>query len=115
MPRLHQERHLLDTPPYERVEVCPFCGAGDFFEFDFYVEKSEVAICLLPIITELNRYVADLKGLFGEGCDSRVLSNCIARLAELLFELFDYIPVSLERRILKCDSNSECESILMRL
>ena len=28
------ETHGLDTPPYEKIAVCPYCGTTDFEEID---------------------------------------------------------------------------------
>lgn len=28
------ETHGLDTPPYERIAVCPHCGSDDYEEFN---------------------------------------------------------------------------------
>ncbi len=28
------ETHGLDTPPYEKIAVCPMCGADDYTELE---------------------------------------------------------------------------------
>ena len=28
------EKHGLDTPPYEKIAVCPHCGADDYEELE---------------------------------------------------------------------------------
>ena len=35
------ETHSLDTPPYERISVCPYCGATDFKEINEYDLEEE--------------------------------------------------------------------------
>lgn len=36
------ETHGLDTPPYEKIAVCPYCGADDFKEINEYDLEEEI-------------------------------------------------------------------------
>lgn len=33
-PKATIERHGLDSPPFERVDVCPYCGENSFEEIE---------------------------------------------------------------------------------
>ncbi len=107
--------HGLDSPPYEKIAICPYCGSAEFFEFDFGIEKAEVASVLMSTITKLNRCSNLIKSVFGEGGVNKDLSESISELSEFIYEMFDYIPTKIERRILNCDTDKECECILMYL
>ena len=35
------EKHGLDTPPYEKIAVCPYCRSNDFEEVDEDLEEDD--------------------------------------------------------------------------
>lgn len=114
-PQFYKERHGLDSEPYERVAVCPYCNSGNFYKFNAEVEKLEVAEKILPAITHLNKYINSLKNLFGACAQNSDLSDGLGLIAELISEMFDYIPINIERKIFEMDTEKECEKILFYL
>lgn len=107
-----EETHGLDTPPYERVAVCPFCESTDFNEFDPSVEKIEVAQKLLEIILGLNRYTTALKDIYGAQMSNSDLENALGTAAEYISELYDFLPSSVDNAIIHVSSESEAQRIL---
>ena len=114
-PEIYDEKHGLDSPPYERVAVCPHCKSGDFRLFDTFVEKIDVVEKVLRAIAALNRYRDSLKDIFGPDCDNPDFCEGFGEITELISELFDFIPNEIEKRILKAHSEKEIERILSYL
>ncbi len=107
-----EETHGLDTPPYERVAVCPFCESSEFNEFNPSVEKIEVAEKLLEIILGLNRYTAALKDIYGVQLSNSDLENALGTASEYISELYDYLPASVDNAIIHVSSEDEAQRIL---
>lgn len=114
-PKFYEEKHGLDSPPYERVAVCPHCKSGDFRLFDTFVEKIDVVEKVLRAIAALNRYRDSLKDIFGPDCDNPDFCEGFGEITELISELFDFIPIEIEKRILNAHSEKEIERILSYL
>ena len=114
-PQIYYETHNLDSPPYERVAVCPHCKSGDFRLFDTFVEKIDVVEKVLRAIAALNRYRDSLKDIFGPDCDNADFCESFGEITELISELFDFIPIEIEKRILNAHSAKEIERILSYL
>lgn len=110
-PKFYYERHGFDTPPYERVAVCPECGSDDYIEFECSIEKIEVAQKLLPALMQLNKYsnVFNVRNLNND------LTDGIEIIAEFISEMFEFLDIDMERRILNVDNELELEKILMYL
>lgn len=115
VPQFYEERHELDSPPYERVEICPYCSSGDFFEFEGMIEKTAVAEQLLPVITMINKYINSIKNVHGNGFKNEELFGGVGSLAEFVSELFYYLPAEIDRKILTVDTKKECDNILMHI
>ncbi|MBQ6884356.1 MAG: hypothetical protein IJN56_01310 [Clostridia bacterium] len=113
--KIYEERHGFDQPPYERVAICPECNGDDYFKFDCFIEKQEVAERLLPIIMKLNRLYESLTAVFGNKILNRDLSDSLEMAVELIVEMFDFLDIDLQKRILKMDNDAEMEKIFMYL
>lgn len=114
-PKFYEERHGLDSPPYERVAVCPNCQSDNFYLFETTVEKIEVAEKLLPVIAALNRYSDSIKDVFGIQADNPDFCEGINTINELLYEMFSFIPVETERKISRLHTANEVERVLFYL
>ena len=114
-PKFYDEKHGLDNPPYERLAVCPKCNGDDFLKFSCVVEKIEVAEKLLPAIMHFNRYINALKDIFGTEFKNIDLSDGVEMTAELICEMFDFLDVDVQRKILKVDNDKELNRILICL
>lgn len=113
--KFYEEKHNLDTPPYERIAVCPMCDKTDFYEYEPYIEKSEVAEKLLIVMAALNRYWADVSDVFGEGCRNENFDNGISTLNEFINELIPFLSVESEKMILKMRTENDIEKIMLNL
>lgn len=113
--KIYEERHGLDTPPYERVAVCPECNGDDYFKFDCLIEKQDVAEKLLPIIMKLNRFYKSLTDIFGKNILNSDLSDSVEMSVELIVEMFDFLDIDIQKRILNMGNNAEMERIFMYL
>lgn len=111
----YEEKHGLDTPPYERIAVCPLCGAGDFDEYNITVEKIDIAEKLLPAIAALNRYWANIRDIYGEKSANSDFYEGISVLIEFMSELFPFISVETEKQISNMRTGNETERILLYL
>ena len=109
-PKYYYEQHGLDTPPYERVAVCPVCGGDDFIEFESLVDKVEVAQKLLPAIMMLNKFSNEIT------CsDTSALNEAIASIVELVCEMFEFFDYEMQNKVAMVDNELELEEILMFL
>ncbi len=113
--KIYEERHGFEHPPYERVSVCPLCNGDDYYTFNSYVEKIDIAEKILPIIMRLNRFHNILKKIFGKNISNNDLSDCMEMLVEVIVEMFDFLEVNMQKRILNMDENNEVEKILRYL
>lgn len=115
VPKFYDESHGLDSPPYERVAVCPRCDGDDFLRFDPVIEKIEIAEKLLPAIMHLNRYMRDLNNVFGGEIKNTDLLEGVGIMAEEINEMFDFLPPEIEKKIFEMDIQGDCERMLMYL
>lgn len=114
-PKIYEEKHGLDTPPYERVAVCPSCNSDDFLKFDTLIEKTEIAEKLLLAVMHFNRYGELIKDVFGNGADNADFCMGVELIAELISEMFDFIDSDAQKKILRMSSGNEAKRILMYL
>lgn len=114
-PKSYYERHGLDSPPYEKVYICPTCSDTDFFSYNPLIEKLEVAEKALPAIMYLNKLQKDLNNIFGLGSKNDDLYEGINFIVDLVSEMFDFLEVDIQRKILKMDSEEELEKVLVYL
>lgn len=109
------EKHNLDSPPYERIAVCPYCGNDDFEKYDINIEKIDVAEKILPAIAALNRYWSGIKDVFGNDCINDEFSEVFYELCEFVSELFPFLSVEKEKQIINMHSENDIEKILVYL
>ena len=112
-PEYYDESHGLDNPPYERVPICPECKSDDFITFDTMVDKDTVAEKILPAIAALNRLSDNLNDVFGSGMDNDDLSQGIGLLVELVCEMFYFMDVDIEKRLMNMSTNNDVDRVLM--
>lgn len=115
MPKILYEKHNLDTPPYEKLAVCPKCGSTDFGSFDSAVEKIEVAEKLLTSVAAFNRYFDSIKDIFGSSCKNEDFNEGYEILTEFISEMFSFITVEKEREILNLSDQNDIQGILLYL
>lgn len=113
--QIYEEKHGLDAPPYERIAVCPICRGDDFLKFDTVIEKMDVAEKLLPAVMHLNRYINALKDIFGADIINIDLSEGVETVAEFICEIFDFMDVDTQRKILNMNNEKDADKILMYL
>lgn len=114
-PSSYEERHGLDLAPYESVAICPHCGSDNFSEFESSVEIIEIAEHMVPMILGLNKYVNELENLYGTEIKNSNLLDCIDSSTEFLADLFDFMDIDLQRKLLKMKNENEADKMLMRL
>ncbi len=114
-PKFYDEKHGLDAPPYERVAVCPKCSSDDFLRFDAMIEKIEVVEKILLALMRLNRYVNSIEDIFGPHIKNDDLSDSIELMTELISEMFRFVDVDMQRKILEMSSENDLHRILMYL
>ena len=114
-PSSYEETHGFEYGPYESVAICPYCNSDDFVEFEPSVEKIEVAEQIVPIILKLNNYVSELENLYGIEIKNSDLLDSIDNAAEFISDLYDFMDLDLQRKLLKMKSETEAEKILMSL
>ncbi len=110
-PHIYEEKHGLDNPPYERVAVCPDCKSDDFCLFNKSIDKIDVALKLLYAIAALNRFCYSINDLLGSDCRNSDLGEGIGSMLELTSEMFDFMPVEIEKAISKMQTKTEVERI----
>ncbi len=114
-PEIYQENHGIDSPPYERVSICPNCKSSNFIEFNAFVEKIEVAERLLDATFLFNRFINELKDIFGVNFKNENLFEAKAMLSDFICEMFDFLPQNIERKIVNVDTQKGLEEILLYL
>lgn len=114
-PKIYCEKHGLDFPPYERVAVCPFCNCDDIARHNATIEKNEVVEKILPAVMYLNKHIYELKDIFGSGIKNENLFFGVEMIEEMIFEMFDFLDVPLQKKILKMKTEKELEEILIGL
>lgn len=113
--KIYEEKHGLDAPPYEKRAVCPKCGGDDFNEFVFKIEKLEVVEQLLSAMMHLNIYRNDLSDIFGDRINNINFSEAIDILYELIIEMFDFISINMQKKLLNCTTRNDFERIIKYL
>lgn len=106
-PKYYYESHGLDNPPYEKIYICPTCNGDEFLRFDMMFEKLEIVDRLLLAVMYLNKHIDKVKEIFGleiKNCD---LSSGVEIIAELIFELFDFVDVDMQRKILNISDEQQ--------
>lgn len=115
IPTFFEEKHGLDSPPYERIAVCPKCRGNNFLKFDALIEKTEVAERLIPCIMSLNKYVNAIKDVFGLEVKNIDLDESVDILAEFINEMFCFVDSDVQRKIFEMDCEDDVQTILMHL
>ncbi|MDO4608676.1 MAG: hypothetical protein Q4B40_05750 [Clostridia bacterium] len=115
LPDFYEENHELDSPPYERVSICPNCKSSNFIQCDALIEKTEVAERLLDAILLFNCFINEVKSVFGSNFKNENLFDGVGTLTDLICEMFEYLPQSIEQKILNLDKQKELEVILLYL
>lgn len=110
-PKYYEEKHGLEYPPYEKIAVCPKCESDDFSKFDSYIEKLEIVERMLPVIVKLNRYNNELMDVFGNKISNKNLSDSLEIIIELVIEMFDFLEVDMQRKIIKIDNDTDMKRI----
>ena len=113
--KFYYEKHGQDSPPYEKIAVCPICNGDNFLVFNTSVEKIDIAEKLLPAIKNFNLYIENLKNIFGDNIKNNVLFDGIEIVVELISELYDFLGVDMQRKILKMTDDKEMYKVLMYL
>lgn len=111
----YYERHNLDSPPYEKIAVCPYCEGDNFDKYDISVEKIEVAEAILPIIAALNRYCLGLKDVFGADCINSDLNDGFFGLCEFVSELFPFMSTEMEKQMMNINTDKDVANFLLCL
>ena len=114
-PVFYEETHGLDSPPYERIPICPMCSGDNFCEFEIFIEKYDVAEKLLPIVVLLNGFSNSLKDIFGIDIQIENLSSSVEILCELISEMYDFLDVADQKKILTLENDSQLFGILKYL
>lgn len=109
------EKHGLECPPYERIVVCSKCGSTEIEAFNTLIEKSEVLEKVLPAIAAFNRLDGELKDVFGKGSSNSNLVEGLGLINELVSEMFSFIDVGIERKILKMLTEKDVDNIWIYL
>lgn len=112
---IYGEKHGFDYPPYERIAVCSKCGSTEIETFNTFIEKSEVLEKVLPAIAALNRLDGELKDIFGSGASNNNLAEGLGLVNELVSEMFSFIDVGIERKILKMLTEKDVDNIWIYL
>lgn len=114
-PEYYDECHGLDSPPYERVAICPECRSDDFISFDTVTYKDEVVEKVLPAIAALNRLSGNLSDIFGNSMDNNDLNEGLGLLTELVCEMFYFMDVDIEKRLMNMSTDNDVDKLLMCL
>lgn len=113
-PHYYEETHGLDSPPYERVSICPYCESDDFVGFDVFIEKYEVAEKLLPAVMKLNIFISSLKDVFGLANMSSDLDDAQGELIDMLCDAFDCFEYDFRDELLDMCTEYDLEKVMMR-
>ncbi len=114
-PKFCEERHGLDSPPYERVAVCARCGGDNFVKHNNFVEKIEVAEKILSVLMYLNKYCNALRDIYGILLKNYELDSCVEIMAEVISEMFDFLDNDDQRQLFEICTEGELQRILIRL
>ena len=79
------------------------------------IEKNEVVEKILPAVMHLNKHICELKDIFGSGMKNENLFFGVEMIEEMIFEMFDFLDASLQKKILKMETEKELEEILKHL
>lgn len=113
-PKFYEETHGLDSPPYERISICPYCESDNFTEFDIFIEKYEVAEKILPAIMQLNRYINAIKDVYGFEAKNSNLEDLQDDLIDMLCDMFDCFDYDFKNELLDMCTRYDLEKIMMR-
>ncbi len=114
-PDIYEEKHGLDSPPYQRVPICPMCEGDNFFVFDIFIEKIEVAQKILPIVLLLNNFSKSLKDVFGADIKIENVLSSVEIVCEMISEMYDFLDTDIQKKMLKIDSDNKLNMILRYL
>ena len=112
---VYEEHHGLDTPPYERIAVCPKCQSTEFVEWEPCIEKIEAARTLIYALTSLNRLQDNINDVF-TGFANEELENAQGLLFDFIIELYDdFISNTVSKKIIKASTKNDAELIMLEL
>lgn len=112
--KIYEETHGLDSPPYERVSVCPYCESDNFTEFDIFIEKYEVAEKTLPAIILLNKQINGVRDLFGIIGEKSDLENARGYLVDMLCDMFDCFDYDFSGELNDMCTGYDLEKVMMK-
>ncbi len=110
--KIYCEKHGLDNPPYERVAVCPKCESDDFLSSESRIEKIEIAERLLPAVKCFNLHIDSLEDVFGIDIKNCELTDGVEMLIEFICEIFDFLDVDIQKRILNMTTDNDLQRVL---
>ena len=110
--KFYYETHGLDTPPYERVRICPNCGSDNYYYFETTVEKTEIIENLLCAIMKINRLSDGICNLFGCDAANEDLAETFGILQEMVEDMFDFMDVSVQKKLLNLKDENTLQEIL---
>lgn len=114
-PDTYEERHGLDTPPYESVAICPECKSTEFTEWESAVEKSEVTHTIVNALAALNRLHNNIDDIFN-GFKNDDIELAQGLLSEFIIEMYDeFIPSSVSNSLLKATTKLDVDRIILKL
>lgn len=114
-PDIYEEKHGLDSPPYQRVPICPMCEGENFYHFDILIEKIEVAEKILPVVMLLNDFSNSLKAAFGADIKIENITSSVEIVCEMISEMYDFLDTDIQKKMLKIDSDNKLNMILRYL
>ena len=110
-----KEHHGLAEPPYEIINVCPYCKSTAFSEYNPDIPKYEVAERLLEAIKELHIFRKALEKLFGEEIESENLDDALGNITEFILEMFPDISIENSKLLYSLSSYEEIKTVLKAL
>ncbi len=113
--KFYYETHGLDSPPYERIGICPNCRGDNFYKFDNTIEKIEIVENLLWAIMRLNILTEQIEGLFGSAARNENLEEVFGILQEMVTDMFDFMDIGIQKRILNLNNKKDLQKILLYL
>lgn len=111
-PNIYEEKHGLDSPPYERVAICSKCGGSNFVKVNTLIEKCDVAEKILPVIMMLNKFLISVKDVFGFDLKNDNINSSIEVLSETISEMFDFLDTDMQNKVLFVCDESHINMIL---
>lgn len=113
-PIFYEERHGLDSPPYERVAICPHCKSTDFEKIEILIDKYEMMEALLPALMYINRYINSIRDIFGININNNDLNDAVDIIVEKICEMYDFLESDIQSELFDMSTEYDLEKMLMR-